>query len=57
MSGVLESNPLGVSGKTNAVGSGGWLNIIDKFYKAKAYFDFVSIKACFSGAVIVMMTP
>ena len=21
------------------------------------YFDFVSIKACFSGAVIVMMTP
>jgi putative DNA methylase len=32
-----ESNLLGVSGKTAAVGSGGWLNIIDKFAKAKAY--------------------
>ncbi len=32
-----ESNLLGVNGKTSAVGSGGWLNIIDKFYKAKSY--------------------
>ncbi len=32
-----ESNMLGVNGKTTAVGSGGWLNIIDKFYKAKSY--------------------
>jgi len=32
-----ESNLLGVSGNTTAVGSGGWLNIIDKFAKAKAY--------------------
>jgi hypothetical protein len=32
-----ESNLLGVSGKTAAVGSGGWLNVIDKFYKAKSY--------------------
>ena len=32
-----ESNLLGVSGKSAAVGSGGWLNIIDKFYKAKFY--------------------
>src|SRR5208337_1578672 len=31
------SNLLGVNGKTSAVGSGGWLNIIDKFYKAKSY--------------------
>lgn len=34
-----ESNLLGVSGKTSAVGSGGWLNIIDKFAKAKAYCE------------------
>ena len=26
----------GVSGKTSAFGSGGWLNITDKFYKAKS---------------------
>jgi hypothetical protein len=32
-----ESNLLGVNGKSAAVGSGGWLNIIDKFYKAKSY--------------------
>lgn len=32
-----ESNLLGVSGRNNAVGSGGWLNITDKFYKAKFY--------------------
>ena len=32
-----ESNLLGVSGKSSAVGSGGWLNIVDKFYKAKSY--------------------
>jgi adenine-specific DNA methylase len=32
-----ESNLLGVNGKTTAVGSGGWLNIVDKFYKAKSY--------------------
>src|SRR5262249_3013797 len=32
-----ESNILGVNGKISAVGSGGWLNIIDKFYKAKVY--------------------
>ena len=32
-----ESNLLGVNGRTSAVGSGGWLNIIDKFYKAKSY--------------------
>lgn len=32
-----ESNLLGVVGKTSAVGSGGWLNIIEKFAKAKAY--------------------
>ncbi len=32
-----ESNLLGVNGKTSAVGSGGWLNIIDKFFKAKSY--------------------
>jgi adenine-specific DNA methylase len=34
-----ESNLLGVNGKAAAVGSGGWLNIIDKFYKAKSYCD------------------
>jgi len=32
-----ESNVLGISGKAMAVGSGGWLNIVDKFAKAKAY--------------------
>ena len=32
-----ESNIIGVSGNTTAVGSGGWLNIVDKFAKAKAY--------------------
>jgi hypothetical protein len=32
-----ESNLLGVGGKTGAIGSGGWLNVIEKFYKAKAY--------------------
>jgi len=32
-----ESNLLGVSGRAAAVGSGGWLNVIDKFYKAKSY--------------------
>lgn len=32
-----ESNLLGISGKASAVGSGGWLNVIDKFYKAKSY--------------------
>jgi len=32
-----ESNLLGVNGKAAAVGSGGWLNVIDKFYKAKSY--------------------
>lgn len=32
-----ESNLLGVAGKKTAVGSGGWLNVIEKFAKAKAY--------------------
>jgi len=32
-----ESNLLGVAGKKTAVGSGGWLNVIGKFAKAKAY--------------------
>ena len=32
-----ESNLLGVAGETSAVGSGGWLNVIEKFAKAKAY--------------------
>ncbi len=32
-----ESNLLGVRGKAAAVGSGGWLNVIDKFHKAKSY--------------------
>ncbi|HOC55553.1 MAG TPA: DNA methylase [Verrucomicrobiota bacterium] len=32
-----ESNIIGISGKAAAVGSGGWLNIVDKFAKAKAY--------------------
>ena len=32
-----ESNLLGINGKAGAVGSGGWLNIVDKFDKAKAY--------------------
>jgi putative DNA methylase len=32
-----ESNLLGIAGKTSAVGSGGWLNVIDKFAKAKSY--------------------
>jgi adenine-specific DNA methylase len=35
-----ESNLLGVNGKSTAVGSGGWLNIIDKFYKAKSYCHY-----------------
>jgi putative DNA methylase len=35
-----ESNLLGVSGRNGvSIGSGGWLNIIDKFAKAKAYCD------------------
>lgn len=32
-----ESNLLGIAGKRAAVGSGGWLNILGKFVKAKAY--------------------
>jgi hypothetical protein len=32
-----ESNLLGISGRSAAIGSGGWLNVIDKFYKAKSY--------------------
>jgi len=32
-----ESNLLGVAGRKTAVGSGGWLNVIEKFAKAKAY--------------------
>jgi adenine-specific DNA methylase len=32
-----ESNFLGINGKMGAVGSGGLLNIVDKFTKAKAY--------------------
>jgi putative DNA methylase len=36
-----ESNLLGISGGKQgiSIGSGGWLNIIDKFTKAKAYCD------------------
>jgi len=32
-----ESNLLGINGKVTAVGSGGWLNIIEKFARAKSY--------------------
>ncbi|MGA2656381.1 MAG: DNA methylase [Verrucomicrobiota bacterium] len=32
-----ESNLLGINGKLSAVGSGGWLNIIEKFARAKSY--------------------
>ncbi|HOA59982.1 MAG TPA: DNA methylase [Verrucomicrobiota bacterium] len=32
-----ESNLLGVAGRTATVGSGGWLNITEKFARAKAY--------------------
>ncbi len=34
-----ESNLIGLSGKTGAVGSGGWLNITEKFYKAKSFCE------------------
>lgn len=37
---VCESNLLGIArGDGSNVGSGGWRNIVDKFYKAKAYCD------------------
>ncbi len=37
---VCESNLLGIArGDGSNIGSGGWRNIIDKFYKAKAYCD------------------
>jgi adenine-specific DNA methylase len=32
-----ESNLMGISGKASAVGSGGWLNIAEKFARAKSY--------------------
>ena len=32
-----ESNLLGINGKATAIGSGGWLNIIEKFARAKSY--------------------
>ena len=32
-----ESNLPGINGKLSAVGSGGWLNIIEKFARAKSY--------------------
>ena len=32
-----ESNLLGINGKLTAVGSGGWLNIVEKFARAKSY--------------------
>jgi len=32
-----ESNLLGTNGKLTAIGSGGWLNIIEKFARAKSY--------------------
>ena len=32
-----ESNLMGINGKATAVGSGGWLNIAEKFARAKSY--------------------